>query len=82
MRLVIKRVLRPGDFGGIISLDLINLSPYISFTMLAKAEAALPQALVKKVLASWEFLAIIILIFLGAVFSAIAISVGLLFGPK
>ncbi len=46
----------------------------------AKAEAAIPAALVKKIIYSREMLAILIIVFLGAVFSAVLISTGLLFG--
>ena len=38
-----------------------------------KAEEALPR----KIIRSWEFLLIVILIFLGAVFSSVLITVGL-----
>ncbi len=44
---------------------------------LRKAEEALPAKLVRKILASWEFLAILVLVFLGAVFAAVSISLGL-----
>ena len=44
---------------------------------LKKADEALPANLVRKMLASWEFLTILILVFLGAVFAAVSISLGL-----
>ena len=40
-------------------------------------EALLPANLVRRVVSSWEFLTILILVFLGAVFAAISISLGL-----
>ena len=47
-----------------------------------KAEEALPAKIARKVLASWEVMAIIILTILGSVFAAVAISLGLgLLGP-
>lgn len=42
-----------------------------------KAEEALPAVVVKKVLASWELLALLIVTILGSVFAAVAISLGL-----
>jgi len=43
----------------------------------AKAEAALPMALVKKVLSSWEFRLIILGVLCASIIGSIAISVGL-----
>ena len=43
----------------------------------AKAEEALPSKLVKKVLSSWDFLAVLIMILVGAIFASVAISLGL-----
>ena len=43
----------------------------------AKAEAAIPRALVRKILSSWEFILIISVVVLASVFGSIAISVGL-----
>ena len=44
---------------------------------LKKSEVALPQTLVRRVVSSREFLAIIILVFMGAVFAGMSISLGL-----
>ena len=44
---------------------------------LKKAEEALPAAVLRKVLSSWEFLALLILTIVGSVVAAIAISLGL-----
>ena len=44
---------------------------------LKKAEEALVATIVKKVFSSWEMITIIVLVVLGSVFAAVAISVGL-----
>jgi hypothetical protein len=44
---------------------------------LKKASEALPSELVKRVLSSWQFMSMLILFFLAAVFAATAISLGL-----
>jgi hypothetical protein len=43
----------------------------------SKAEAAVPAALVRKVLASWEFKMFLVIVLLASVMSAISISVAL-----
>ena len=46
---------------------------------LAKAAEALPAKLVKKIISSWTFLGALILVFVCAVFAAVAISIGVSF---
>ena len=43
----------------------------------AKAEAAVPAALVRKVIASWEFKIFLVIVLLASIMSAITISVAL-----
>jgi len=43
----------------------------------AKAEAAIPAALVRKVIASWEFKLFMIIILLASIMGAVSISLGL-----
>jgi len=43
----------------------------------AKAEAAIPRALVRQILSSREFMLFIVAVILGAVWAAVAISVGI-----
>ena len=47
---------------------------------LRRTEETLVSAIAKKILSSWEMVTIIVLIVLGSVFAAVAISLGLSFG--
>ena len=42
-----------------------------------KAAEAMPRAMVKKLLGSWEFMLFLIIAMLAAIFGAVAISVGI-----
>ncbi len=45
------------------------------------AEGAMPKALIRKILSSWDFLFFILAVLLASIFSAVAISVGLSLFP-
>ncbi|MFC1989384.1 hypothetical protein ACFLVW_02295 [Chloroflexota bacterium] len=46
---------------------------------LAMTEGAIPKTLVRKILASWDFLVILIVVLLAAIMGAVALSLGISF---